>query len=348
MLKGLIAQIQLALFALLLASCDGAPKQFVSIEGEMLGTTFHITAELPMGGAAVVQRRAKELDQRMKSEMSIFDPESQLSRINRGESDELTPWIEANIRLADSISRLSGGVYDITCAPLVGAWGFAGGRPNMEAEPNIDSLLQFVGYEGIEILDGRVVKRDPRMQIDLNSIAKGFAVDRLAEIVEQVGGVNYVVDIGGELHLSGTNPSGGAWRIGIETPIDGNMTEGEYLQQRVAVESNNQLRGMATSGNYRRFHLSANGEKIVHTINPLTGRAESSTLLSVTVMARNCAEADALATMLLAAGDSRAEELAESIEGCEVYLIYNKGEDDDSSSGYRVVCSEGMKKMLLD
>ncbi len=348
MLKGLFASIYLTLFALFLASCNTAPKRFVTIEGEMLGTSYNITAELPMGGAAVVQRRAKELDKRMKSEMSIFDPTSQLSRINRGESDITTPWIEANIRLADSISRLSGGLYDITCAPLVEAWGFVGGRPNRESEPNIDSLLQFVGYEGITIENGRIIKRDKRMQIDLNSIAKGFAVDRLAEIVEQIGAENYIVDIGGELHLAGTNPSGSAWRIGIETPIDGNMTDGEFLQQRVAVESDNPLRGMATSGNYRRFHLAANGEKIVHTINPLTGRAESSTLLSVTVIARNCAEADALATMLLAAGDERAEELAASIKGCEIYLIYSKEKDSTSTSDYRVVCSDGMKRMLLD
>ncbi len=339
----------ISLLTLLLVSCNGAPQQFISLQGEMLGTQYHITAEVPMGGSVVIQRRAEELDERMKSEMSIFDPNSQLSKINRGESSKTTPWIEQNVRLADSISRLSGGIYDITCAPLVKAWGFAGGRPDFDAEPNIDSLLQFVGYEMIQIRDGEIIKEDERCQIDLNSIAKGFAVDRLAEIVRGVGSKNYMVDIGGELVTAGHNSKGGDWRIGIESPIDGNMSDGEFLQQRVAIAADNPLRGVATSGNYRRFHLSTNGEKIVHTINPLTGRAESSTLLSVTVLARTCAEADAMATMLLAAGDLRAEAIAQQIEGCEVYLIYNRAKDETTGQGdYRIVCSEGMQKILLD
>ncbi len=344
MLKGLLHVHIFALLASLLISCDGAPMEFISLSGEMLGTQYNITAELPRGSARLVTKRAEELDQKMKREMSIFDTESQLSKINRGESNLTTPWIEQNIRLADSISRLSGGIYDITCAPLVKAWGFAGGKPRYDIEPNIDSLLAFVGYQTISLSEGRLVRQDPRTQIDLNSIAKGFAVDRLAEIVAHAGGSNYMVDIGGELVTMGTNPKGGSWRIGIETPIDGNMSSGDYLQQRLAIAPDNRLRGMATSGNYRRFHLSPSGEKVVHTINPITGRAESSTLLSVTVMARSCAEADALATMLLAAGDSRAEELAKSIEGCEVYLIYNK----EDNEGYRIFCSEGMQSLVMD
>ncbi len=342
--KGIYNSVLYALLALLLVSCKGATLQFISLSGEMLGTQYHITAELPRGSAPIITQRAEELDKRMKSEMSIFDPSSQLSKINRGESNRTTPWIEQNIRLADSISRLSGGLYDITCAPLVKAWGFAGGKPDFDAQPNIDSLLQFVGYKTISLSNGELQRQDPRTQIDLNSIAKGFAVDRLAEILARTGAKNYMVDIGGELVTMGTNPKGGSWRIGIETPIDGNMSEGEFLQQRVAIEPNNPLRAVATSGNYRRFHRASNGEKIVHTINPLTGRAESSTLLSVTVLAHNCATADALATMLLAAGDRRAEELATEIEECEVYLIYN----DEGDNGYRVFCSEGMSKMLLD
>ncbi len=346
MLKGIFCRYFIVVVSLILiVGCGERPMCFTSIEGAMLGTRYHITAEIPTGAEADIAERAEMLDRRMKREMSIFDPTSQLSLINSGVSDETTPWIEANINLADSISRLSGGVYDITVAPLVKAWGFAGGRTTVNVVPNIDSLLEFVGYRGIKIEDGHIAKQDPRMQIDLNSIAKGFAVDRMADILESMGVVNYMVDIGGELRLGGVNPRGSAWRIGVETPIDGNMTDGEFLQQRIAVDTSTSLRAVATSGNYRRFYLMPNGEKVVHTINPMTGYAESSTLLSVTVLARSCAEADAMATMLMAAGDKRAEELAQEIENCEVYLIYNSAEEE---GGYRVYASDGMSTRLLD
>ncbi|MFI3289235.1 MAG: FAD:protein FMN transferase [Rikenellaceae bacterium] len=343
----------LTLLIILSTACNSERVEYIGVEGAMIGTTYHITAELPVGSESEVRRRAEELDARLKREMSIFNPDSQLSKINRGESDRTTLWIEQNIRLADSISRLSGGVYDITVAPLVEAWGFGGSYNAMiegeVATPNIDSLLKFVGYEGITLKDGAIIKRDIRTQIDLNSIAKGFAVDRLGEIIEELGSINYMVDIGGELVLKGNNPSGGAWRVGIESPIDGNMTNGEFLEQRIAISQESELRAIATSGNYRRFYISKDGEKIVHTINPLTGHAESSTLLSVTVLAPTCAEADGYATMLLAAGDKRAEKLASEIENCEVYLIYNNARaNEDGENGYREYFSEGMQSRLMD
>ncbi len=350
-MKNLAQVLILLIFSL--SACSTPESVYMGVEGEMIGTTYHITAQLPAGSEGEVMRRAERLDAKLKQEMSIFNPESQLSKINRSESLLTTPWIEQNIRLADSISRLSGGVYDITVAPLVEAWGFGGSYNAMKEQgaplPNIDSLLEFVGYEGISIQDGKIIKQDNRMQIDLNSIAKGFAVDRMGEILEDMGATNYMVDIGGELFIKGNNPSGNPWRVGIESPIDGNMTHGGYLEQRIAISEQSELRAIATSGNYRRFYISEDGEKIVHTINPITGHAESSTLLSVTVLARTCAEADGYATMLLAAGDKRAEELAQEIENCEVYLIYNNrrtGEEDILE--YREYFSDGMKDRLMD
>ncbi len=329
------------LLLLAFVACDSLPVEYTHIEGQMLGTSYQVTAQIKGVNRGALVESITALDGRMKSEMSLFDPTSQLSRINRGESDELTDWLEQNIRLADSISHLSGGVYDITVAPLVKAWGFAR-EQDMVEHPNIDSLMQFVGYEGLSIEGGRLKKGDERMQIDLNSIAKGFAVDRLADILERSGAENYLVDIGGEIRLRGVNPSGGAWRIGVETPVDGNMSDGELLQRRIAIESGSPLRAMATSGNYRRFYISAKGEKVVHTIDPRTGYSHPSTLLSATVLAPTCAEADGYATMLMAAGDEEAIALAESIDNCEVYLIFaNEGEE------YREYISEGMQTMIM-
>ncbi len=289
------------------------------------------------------------MDGKLKREMSLFDPTSQLSRVNRGESSKLTDWMAQNITLADSISRLSGGIYDITVAPLVKAYGF--GAEKRQEHPNVDSLLQFVGYDRIYIkrdADGlSLVKSDERMQIDLNSIAKGFAVDRAAEILDQCGAQNYLVEIGGELRVKGVNPAGKMWRVGVESPIDGNMSEGEYLERRIKIDPYSPLQAMATSGNYRRFYRNDEGEKIVHTIDPSTGKSIPSQLLSATVIAPTCAEADAYATMFMAAGDKRAEELASKIENCEVYFIYNNRRSKEGESEYHEYYSEGMRKMLM-
>ncbi len=269
----------------------------------------------------------------MIAEMSIFDSTSILSQINRGERNDLTPWIEYNIRLADSISRLSNGVYDITVAPLVKAWGFAKNGTSASTIdvskielPDLDSLLQTVGYDKLSIRDGKLYKENPNTQIDLNSIAKGFAVDKVAELVESLGGENYLVEIGGEVRVSGHNANRKGWRVGIETPIDETLISEQSYEVRLEIEPSSRLKALATSGNYRRFYTLDSGERVVHIIDPKTGRGDQSNLLSVTVLARTCAEADAYATMLLAIGHKGAEALARKIADCEVYFIYSDRE----------------------
>ena len=185
------------------------------------------------------------------------------------------------------------------------------GRPN--GIPNVDSILAFVGREKVRVEEGRLVKADPRVQLDFNSIAKGYTVDLLARLVESFGARNYIVDIGGEVRCKGVNRQGGPWRIGIETPFDGNMSDGEYVQKRIRLTDG----GLATSGNYRRFYLDADGNKVAHTIDPRTGRSAVSRLLSVTVAAPTCAEADALGTMFLAMGADDALEAVRTMPGRE-------------------------------
>ena len=239
---------------------------------------LHRTGTLP--GHYANRRRSQGFD-------VDFDSTSLLSRINRGETDSLDEHIIYNLRLAERFSRLSEGHYDVTVKPLVDAWGFAGHEA--ERTPNLDSLLQFVGYRRVHIRDGRLVKDDPRVQLDFNSIAKGYTVDLVAALMERCGAKNYLVEIGGECRCQGVSSKGIPWRIGIETPFDGNMSDGAYLTGRIRMSEG----GLATSGNYRRFYRDAAGNKISHTIDPTTGRSVTSRLLSATVVADNCAEADA-------------------------------------------------------
>ena len=239
--------------------------------------------------------------------------------------------------LADSIGRLSGGRYDVTVKPLVEAWGFAGRERTLH--PNLDSLLAFVGRDKVRIVDGRLVKSDPRVQLDFNSVAKGYTVDLLAQLVEQLGGRNYIVDIGGEVRCRGVNREGNPWRIGIETPFDGNMSDGAYLQKRLCMSSG----GLATSGNYRRFYRTDDGRKVAHTIDPRTGRSVISRLLSATVAAPTCAEADALGTMFMALGADDALRMADSLPGLKAYFIL-AGQGD----AYEEYVTPAMRALIME
>lgn len=328
---GLVALIG----SIALTACTPQPS-FRVVDGIMLGTRLHVIADSPCD---TLYQGAMAIDRAAKASMSIYEEQSLLNRLNRGETDQLDTHIAYNIRLADSIHLLSGGAYDITVKPLVEAWGFAGREAT--ASPNVDSILKFVGMEKIRIEGDRLIKSDPRVAIDLNSIAKGYTVDLVAAYLERTGAENYIVDIGGEVRCKGHNRQGNAWRIGVETPFDGNMTDGEYIEQRIALQDG----AMATSGNYRRFYLDANGTKIAHTIDPRTGFSNPSRLLSATVVAPTCAEADALCTMLMAMGDEAACRFAEAHPTLPLYLIL--AAEAGAEQEYEELFTPAMQALLI-
>lgn len=333
--KKLMRAVPALLCTFALWGCGGKVA-YTTVDGTMLGTTLHVVADVQGVSSQELYAAVMELDRQAKASMSIFDPASLLSRLNRNQTDSVDTHIAFNLRLADSIGALSDGRYDVTVKPLVEAWGFAGKQA--QKEPNVDSILAFVGREKVRIENGRLVKDDPRIQLDFNSIAKGYTVDLLAGLVESFGARNYIVDIGGEVRCKGVNRQGNAWRIGIETPFDGNMSDGEYLQRRVQLTEG----GLATSGNYRRFYLDDKGNKVAHTIDPRTGRSAVSRLLSVTVAAPTCAEADALGTMFLAMGADDALEAVKSMPGMKAYFILADGTD-----GYEEYVSPAMEAMIM-
>lgn len=325
-------------YLLLFGCCNqSATAPYLVVDGTMLGTTLHLVADVRNISQQELYRAVMEVDREAKASMSIFDPSSLLSRLNRNETDSTDHHISFCLHLADSIGTLSRGCYDVTVKPLVEALGFAG-KKRIE-RPNIDSLLAFVGREKVRIENGRLIKSDPRVQLDFNSIAKGYTVDLLAHLVEQFGAENYLIDIGGEIRCQGVNPHGEGWRVGIETPFDGNMTNGEYLQKRLQLSEG----ALATSGNYRRFYLDAEGRKVAHTIDPRTGKSVISRLLSATVVAPTCAEADALGTMFMAMGAEAALEAARHMPQIGVYFIL-AGENDT----FEEYISPAMSKLVLD
>ena len=312
--------IILLLAAIIPSSCSN--PVYTVCDGAMIGTTYHLSAQLPSGNAADIRAAMRQLENEARASMSIYDDNSLINRINRNETDSLDEHILRNMLIARNIGENIDNRYDITVRPLTEALGFTS-KPAAE-NPDIDSLLSFVGYDKWYIDGGRVIKCDPRVQFDLNSVAKGYTVDMAARMLERRGAKNYLVEIGGEVRCRGVNPAGNPWTIGIDTPYEGNMSPGASLSGTVVLTD----KAVATSGNYRRFHLDADGRKIVHTINPRTGQSVSSRLLSATVVTDECAVADALATMFLAAGADDAMRLAQEMrDSVGVFFILDGGDD---------------------
>ena len=303
----------IVIIALLLVGCSTTP-QYRTVDGAMLGTTYHIVAETSLSNQQIFEEMQRINNEAIAS-MSIFNPTSLLSRINRNETDSVDIHIARNIEIASKINALTPR-YDITVKPLVDAYGFA--AKNREAKPNIDSLMQFVGFSKFHLEDGRIVKSDKRLQIDLNSIAKGYVVDLIAEWLDLQGCENYIAEVGGEICAKGVNAKGIAWRVGIDTPFDNNNSPGAHQQKVVQISGS----ALATSGNYRRFYYNEQGERISHTLNPQTGRSQTTSLLSATVIAPRCATADALATAFMASDEKDAIALAESLrDSISVYFV---------------------------
>ena len=289
---------------------------YVKVEGQMLGTFLTVSARTSHSSAEVYELMM-HIDTLAKASMSIFDENSLLSRLNRNETDLLDEHIRHCLDLSRRISAQSGGVYDVTVAPLVEAYGFA--AKDRQAKVNVDSLLAFVGIDKLQVVDGRLRKADSRVKIDFNSIAKGYVVDMAARALEEWGIEDYLVDIGGEVRCRGVNAKGNAWRVGIETPFDGNNSLGAFVQQVISLSD----ASMATSGNYRRYYLDEQGQKVSHTLDPRTGRSAVTSLLSATVIAPTCAEADAYGTMFMAMDLEQALRTAKVLEqeGVKVYFI---------------------------
>ena len=288
----------------------------------MLGTTFRVVANTTLTQSEIYSE-AIAIDSVAKSSMSIFNPNSLISAVNAGKVDTLDIHLLRNIAVAARIHALSGGAYDITVKPLTDAYGFA--RVSKKEHFDIDSLLQFVGFDKFRVVGNQIVKADSRVQLDLNSLAKGYTVDLLADRLEQMGCWDYIVEIGGEIRASGVNAKGSQWRIGVDSPIEGNQSPGAYQQAVIKISD----KALATSGNYRRYYTDSEGNKVTHTIDPKSGRSVVSRLLSATVIAPRCVEADAMATMFMAMGDKAAVTLAEELkrEGIEVYFILANGEE---------------------
>lgn len=302
--------------------------------GEVFGTYFHVTYECD---SSILDEIQKEMD-KVDASLSPFNPSSVISRINRNEDMRPDSLFTRVFLLAQEVSRQTGGAFDITVAPLVNAWGF-GFKHGATITPQlIDSLLQHVGYNKVRLDGGIIIKEDSSTMLDCSAIAKGFGSDRVADLFNAKGISNFMIEIGGEIVTNGHNEHGDPWRIGITKPVDDTLGVVNEIEDVIHATS----LALATSGNYRNFYYK-DGRKYAHTIDPHTGRPVQHSILSSTVVAPDCATADAFATAFMVTGLEQAQEILARTPEIDAYFIY--ADENDSN---RVFMTEGMKKRIAE
>lgn len=310
---------------------------YCKIHGFTQGTSYNITYRVP--DTIDYQDEIDSILRDFDLSLSSYIPSSIISRINSNDTGIITDeYFEIVFRKAKEVFIVSDSLFDITVMPLVNVWGFGPGNRENVDKSLIDSILQFVGMEKVRLENHRIIKADPRVQLDVNAIAQGYSVDIIADFLETQGITDYMVEIGGEVKVKGNNPKGQLWKIGIDKPEFGNYAPGEQLQAVIALNN----RSLATSGNYRQFY-EENGVKYTHTINPKTGYPVNQSLLSATIIADDCMTADAYATVCMVSGLEKSKKILENHGELEGYLIYG-----DELGWYQVYYTPGMKSMMID
>lgn len=308
-------------------------KPFQYDEGMVFGTVYHFTYQSDENLKEEIEAELKKFD----NSLSPFNDSSIISRINRNEELVTDSFFQTCFKRSMEISKETDGAFDITIAPIANAWGFGFKKGAFPDSAMIDSLRQFTGYDKAIIVDGKVVKQDPRVMLSCSAVAKGYSVDVVAQLLERKGIKNYMVDIGGEVVVKGENPKHSEWRIGINKPVDDSLSVNQEIQTILKVTD----LGMATSGNYRNFYYK-DGKKYAHTIDPRTGYPIQHNVLSTTVIAKDCMSADAYATAFMVMGLKEAEKFANAHPEIDVYFIYT-----DEEGNLKTYFTEGMKKYIV-
>lgn len=282
--------------------------------GFVFGTVYNITYQCNEDLQKDIEAELKKVD----NSLSTFNPKSVISRVNRNEPVDVDDMFRQVFTLAENVSAETDGAFDITVAPMVNAWGFGFKSGKMPDDRAIDSLKAIVGFHKVGLKNRRVVKSNPATMLDCSAIAKGFGCDVVARMLTRKGIKNYMVEIGGEVVTCGVSDSRVPWRIGVTKPTDDSLNVNQELQTVLNVTN----KAMATSGNYRNFYYRG-GKKYAHTIDPKTGRPVQHSILSATVLADDCATADAYATSFMVMGMEKARRVLAKHPELMAYFIYS-------------------------
>lgn len=311
------------ILSLSLFSCAQKNK-YTTINGFAQGTTYSIT--YADSECRNLQDTIDKFLLAFDRSLSIYDSTSLILKLNNNQTVKTDRWFDRNLELYKEIHAQSDGFLDPTLRPLIAMYGFGGktgSAPRTASDEQIDSIMVFVGLDKVKVVDGELVKEDPRIELDFNALAQGYSVDLVAEMFDGMGIKNYMIEIGGEIFTRGVvrHAETGqdlAWKIGIDAPFEGNNTPGEHLQAIVELSG----RGLATSGNYRKSSIDQNGARLTHTIDPRTGKPASHNLLSVTILAPSAALADGYATACMVGGLEWSKNLLSRHPELDGFFVY--------------------------
>ena len=289
--------------------------------GAIFGTVYNITYQSHKDLSAGIRERLEQVD----ASLSPFNSRSVISAVNRNERATPDSMFTSVFNKAQEVSRETGGAFDITVAPLVNLWGFGFKDGTTPTRSAVDSIRRIIGYEKVRLQGGRVVKADPRVMLDCSAIAKGYGCDMVAALLRDNGIGNFMIEIGGEIVTSGISEKRLPWKIGVTKPDDDRLGAGGGIQTVINVTD----KAMATSGNYRNFYYK-DGKKYAHTIDPHTGYPVQHNILSATVLADDCATADAYATAFMVLGLEKSQEVLASHPELMAYFICASGGRQDS------------------
>jgi len=328
----------IAFLLIILAGCR--LQREVLMDGYTMGTTYHI--KVVAGYFDRISGLKEKIDRRLKEindSMSTYEADSEISRFNSAQNTDERIAVSEDffkvITAAEKLYRLTDGAWDGTIKPLVDLWGF--GSPSVQKKipmkADIDRLLSEVGFNHIEIWDSRHIrKKKAALSLDLNSIAKGYAVDRVAAVIRENGIENFLVEIGGEVYASGTKKDRQPWRVGINRPLKDAPASQVY--RAVALQN----LALATSGDYRNF-FEIEGRRYSHVLNPQTGYPVDNSVVSASVMADTCMFADGLATALMVMGPGKGLELVGRLDQVEAMIVIEQAQGrlvDYFSNGFKV------------
>ena len=313
-----------------LFSCKSSNENnsYLTLKGFAQGTTYSIKYKdkLERDFTISIDSILTEID----NQLSTYDPTSFISTINNSQ-DSCFNLKGKNLfsycfNFSKTINNKTNGLFNPAVYPLVNHWGFySNTTPNLDSNYILDSLLDYVNLDSnfkIQKLgdESFICKENKISKLDFNAVAQGYSVDLVSKFLVNKGINNYLVEIGGELSSKGVNKNGDYWKIGIEKPVDSSLIA-QFGFQRIVELKNKSL---ATSGNYRKFKI-INGQKVSHSINPKTGFPVNNSLLSVTVICKTAAHADALATSFMVMGKQKSIDYIEKNKTDSIlcYMIYD-------------------------
>ena len=305
----------ISFLSLLLISCNVDSSNYKRIQGDAFGTTYQVIVQSESNSSKIKQS-IDSIFEVVNNSMSTYRSNSIISKVNQSQNPVKVDshFIEV-FKKSKDIWKLSNGYFDPTAGSIVNLYGMG---PNNKIqsinEYKIDSVMQYVGLDKVYLNQQNfIVKTDKNVYIDFNAIAKGYSVDLIKDLLISMNSNNFLIEVGGELITMGVNEKNKKWKVAIQNPVDLNSYYSEITLDGMS---------LATSGNYRKFRLdSETGVRYAHIVNPINGQSMSNNILSASVIANSCIEADAWATSLMLMDPMEAVEIINNIVDIEVLIL---------------------------